>query len=197
MRKYFLQCTPIHWLILLLALPTIQCGKDKPSDTLPAKTMEGLNTLGFEANGNVWVPFFECDFWTNPCGQLHASYNYSLSEPYQFTLSATRKYGSHSSYFVIHGFGSVTTPGNKFDSCYITYDEYTSNSTVKEYFSTQYAPGKVEIVKIDTVAGIISGELSVRLFTRNDSTGIANGTADSLIITNGRFDVRKDACICH
>lgn len=72
-RYYFLIC-----FLTIFSLFFAACKKDPTKNAkLPPITQEGKNTVGFMIDGEVWVPYYECRFMGDPCGEIHASYGVS------------------------------------------------------------------------------------------------------------------------
>lgn len=55
--------------LLLWVLVITSCRKERNA-TLPPATQTGANTFGFTIDGEVWVPFSECGFGSDPCGKF-------------------------------------------------------------------------------------------------------------------------------
>ena len=167
------------------------CKKDKPSKNLPPITQEGKNIFGFKVNGEVWTPFYECRYFGNPCGEIHARYGPPYNGIDRFSVGATRQNSGKASFLTISSLHPVTTTGNKYDSVTIYYTGENSSGN-SDNWSKQSAggpPGVFEITKIDMDTEIISGIFSFTLY--EDS-----GSGSTLEITDGRFDFRMNACIC-
>jgi len=183
------------FLFLVLALFVgLHC--KKTSDTteqLPPATQQGKNTFGFKFNGEVWLPNIKCGYFSSPCGALALTVlpsNNVDSLPVALSLSAARKNSSTSSFlqFVTKGISNPPTSyfskiGNIFDSLDIEY----STSGLKIFYTRPDHPGHVDITKLDIKNQIISGQFAFTLF---------NGQ-DSVVISDGRFDLKFGACLCY
>ena len=167
------------------------CKKDKPSKNLPPITQEGKNTIGFKVNGEVWTPYYECRYFGNPCGEIHARYGPPYNVIDRFSVGATRQNSGKASFLTISSLHPVTTTGNKYDSVtiYYTGENSSDNSDKWSKQSAGGPPGVFEITKIDLDKEIISGIFSFILY--EDS-----GSGRTLEITDGRFDFKMNACIC-
>ena len=84
-----------------------------------------------------------------------------------------------------------------------TYSTFTNDIIgIGYWFSEQGQPDKtyllsqtnpffnIRITKIDTVTKIMPGEFSGRLFRRISDASFATSTTDSIILNDGRFDIR-------
>ena len=71
---------------------------------------------------------------------------------------------------------SLYRTGNIADSLFISYLDSSG------FYYRLHNSGEVELNKLDTVNGIISGTFQFTLFN--------NATGDSLMVTDGRFDFR-------
>jgi len=115
-------------------------------------------------------------------------HNASMTKlPVYFTLGVQKLTNdSSSTTFVIYTDGQqINHTGNVIDSVLVVYE--TDND---EYGNLWPGPksGAFNITKLDTVNNIMSGIFS---FTLYDNSG------DSVIVTDGRFDLTYNACICH
>ena len=94
--------------LILIALVTYSllasnhCRKDPTSNAkLPPATQEGRNTVGFMIDDEVWVPYYECRFMGDPCGEIHSSYGEAggaISGKYQSTGIGIAFYRKHLRY---------------------------------------------------------------------------------------------------
>jgi hypothetical protein len=179
------------FLFLLLASNT-HCKKSAPPpNILPPVTQEGKNTFGCKVNGDVWTPYFQCTVFTGICKELgisvyHADTIHQL--PLAFTLS-TRRLISDSTLSTFDLFtpeATIAKTGNIIDSAVILY---SSGGSVDYYRNTPgNTSGILNISKLDTVNRIIAGTFSFTLY---------NTWNDSVVVTDGRFDLKYDACLCH
>jgi hypothetical protein len=188
MKPYF-PLTAIFFISFILL--SGRCKKDKlPDPVLPPATQEGKNTIGFKVNGNIWLPYYECGFGSDPCGEISVNYGPPNTFDNFFSYQVARRVtGSRSSLTVI-SLSPITYIGNKFDSVNIEFR--TGNGTnLGTGYSKSYTgnPGTFEITKIDPVSKIISGIFSFRLYNNSGGT-------DSIDITDGRFDFKMNSCIC-
>ncbi len=181
-------------LFLLVLVSCLQCRKErnKPPTTLPPITQEGKNTFGCKVNGQVWVPYYKCGGSGNPCGEIYTEI-FPLSTqdklPIRIDMNATQRRDTRTDFQISTKQGiSLYTTGNKIDSITISYYNYKNNSfdpyTNNLVISSN---NKFEITKLDTVNRIISGVFDLVLY---------KSFTDSIHITEGRFDLKFQACKC-
>jgi hypothetical protein len=177
-----------------------QCRKNVPAPGLPPITEQGRNSFGFKLNGNTWVPYYDCGWFSGPSSALiFITYRDSLGNyawPIGFELRAQRVSANSTSYFEMKTRFSVfpypsyiSHTGNIFDSLEISYQKESCCDTYRSI--PNYSPGTVLVTKLDTANKIISGTFSFNLYTYIDQT------LDSVVITDGRFDLKFDASICY
>jgi hypothetical protein len=158
----------------------------KNVDELPAASQTGSNTFGLKINGELWVPqkavvsgapilearytgtggvFINArNFASSPSETEFEIYLQNISGPGTFPLNqVTSKYPNHVAsyaYYIKRKF----MPENE----WITSDKFTGN---------------VVVTKFDTANNIISG-------TFEFTAGSVDNSADPIIVTEGRFDVK-------
>jgi hypothetical protein len=168
----------IRWILIVCALCFTQCKKNVPAPGLPPITEQGKNSFGFKLNGNTWVPYYHCGFFSGPTSALNLyTYRDSVGNyvwPVGFDLSAQRAAVDSTSYFEMKTRFSVFP--------HPSYISHTGNI---------YDSGTVMITKLDTANKIISGTFSFNLYT------YIGQILDSVVITEGRFDLKFDAFICN
>ena len=177
-------------IVLLLLLVNIHCKKTvPPSNILPPATQDGKNTFGCRVNGEVWTPYYSCGLIQlfTQCKELQSMMvrvDSSINLPMDLTLSASREIvqGSFSGFNI--GV-RISRTGNLIDSAIVLYAQQSG-----EYY--RHPPGDstgiLNLTKLDTVNRIISGTFAFRLY---------NTWGDSVTVTDGRFDVTYNACLCH
>lgn len=177
-------------LLFAIIITFTTCKKDDngASTTLPEITQEGKNTMGFKINGKVWTPYFSCGSFSNPCGAVDIFYKPLTSGQYLLNFHFKRKVGNDNGDLIVTSFtnSSITTIGNKYDSVDVNYDDY-SNSGLISYGKSFKPKGDLTITKIDNFSQIISGTFGFTLYNGNDS----------ILITEGRFDYKFNACLCN
>jgi len=159
-------------------------------------TQEGKNTFGCKINGEVWIPFYQCGLIEIPnhCKELQSvvtNPDTTSKLPIDFELSVERELkmggGSFSAFYIGATIKTTGNVGNFFDITLI-------KDSVR--YDPQYplspASNAIVVTKLDTVNQVISGTFN---FTLYGPYGPANG--DSMVITDGRFDVTYNACLCH
>lgn len=174
-------------LLISVFLLLTTCKKNNtPSTSLPPATQTGDNTFGCKVNGEVWVPYYPCVSFGNPCQEMQVSViNYVDSDGYKLNvgIGVGRKEGEKESFFNI-GF-PANKVGNIYDSARI---EYLNDNSLIPFGVIHYKPGVFEITKLDTINKIISGVFNLNLY---------NGSGDSIIVTDGRFDFQlQPLCKC-
>ncbi len=185
--------------LLTLVLSTLfSCLKESiPARfTLPAVTMEGLNTFGFEKGSDVFVNYGQVCFLTSGCRPNTSAFYYPSDGQVRVSADKVIKHnGSLQStetlaiYIQTDHRGVLVYDSQKGDILSIAYD-YQRSSDVGGYVLDLAKPnGIVALTKIDTTAGILSGTFSAHLFRRANS-GFSVISSDSIVITNGRFDVK-------
>ena len=191
----------IRWILIGCLVCFTQCKKDVPAPGLPAVTEQGRNTFGFKLDGSTWVPYRDCSGWfSGPTSALSFSvYRDSLSDyawPVGLWLRAQRVSAKSTSYFEMKtGYYAFPNPsyishtGNIFDSLDISFRKEDCCDTYRA--DHYYSPGTVMITKLDTANKIISGTFSFNLYT------YIGQNLDSVVITDGRFDLKFDAFICY
>ncbi len=167
------------------------CKKDKiPDAVLPPITQEGKNTIGFKVNGEIWVPYYKCSIGSDPCGEISVRYGPPSNANDHFSLQIARDFSGHGSSLTISSLTPITTPGNKFDSVSIEYRTGNGNNLGTGYSkSFSNTLGVFEVTRIDKVNQVISGFFSFKLYN-------SSGGSDSIEITEGRYDLKMNACIC-
>ena len=187
---------PYHVILLLLLYLNTQCKKSAPPpNVLPLMTQEGKNTFGCKINGEVWIPYYQCGLinFLTKCEELHTDVSKvdSINNlPLDFELSTSReiKTGGTFSSFII---GTTVLKTGKFDSVFtVTY--VRDSVSYRPQYPVSNASNAITVTKIDTIKQIISGTF---YFTLYGPYGPSNG--DSLVVTDGRFDVTYNACLCH
>ena len=188
-----------RWILFACLFCFIQCKKNVPAPGLPAITEQGRNSFGFKLNGNTWVPYYDCGWFSGPTSALtFRTYRDSLGKyawPIGFELSAQRASSTTTSYFSMKtrfnlypNAAYISHTGNVFDSVDISFEKQSCCDT---YTSIPNSPGTVMITKLDTASKIISGTFSFNLYT------YIGQDLDSVVITNGRFDLKFDAAVCY
>jgi hypothetical protein len=190
----------IRWILIGCILCFTQCKKNVPASGLPPVTEEGKNSFGFKLNGNTWVPYYDCGFFSGPTAALNFYTNRdsvgNYVWPVGFELQAQRVSTNSTSYFEMKTRFSVfpypsyiSHTGNIFDSLDISFKKESCCDTYNAI--PLYSPGTVMITKLDTSNKIISGTFSFNLYT------YIGQDLDSVVITDGRFDLKFEASICY
>lgn len=168
------------------------CKKDPTKNAkLPPITQEGKNTIGFTIDGEVWVPYYECRFMGDPCGEIHASYGEAGGAApngigFGFNRVRNDKFSGMS--ISSTGNGTITSSGIKTDSISVEFQGETLEGHIP-VFRGPLSGSKFVITKFDPQNQIISGEFEFVLKEYN-------GTGKIITVKDGRFDFRFNACKC-
>jgi hypothetical protein len=182
-------------ILILVFISTLllnaHCKKDKiPEAVLPPATQEGKNTIGFKVNGEVWSPYAKCNIGADPCGEISAPYGPPNNANNYFSFQVARVYSGHGSSLTISSITPITAIGNKYDSINIEYRTGNGSSLGTGYSKSVFnVPGVFQVNRIDQLNQVISGIFSFKLYN-------TSGGSDSVLISEGRFDFRMNACIC-
>jgi hypothetical protein len=182
-------------LLVLLLVFNIQCKKSTPPpNILPAMTQEGKNTFGCKINGEVWIPYYQCGLITifSKCKELQTVVNYADTTtklPFYIDLTVSREIGGGS--FTSFDIRAEILKTGKIDSFLnVTYRRDSFSYDPQHPISP--ATNAIIVTKIDAVNQIISGTFYFTLY--NSSYG---SISDSLVVTDGRFDVTYNTCLCN
>lgn len=110
--------------------------------------------------------------------------------PLDVKISASRSIGSGGSFTGFIIWTRITKAVNV--GSYFTIRFVRDSVTYNPLYPINNASNAINITKIDTVNQIISGTFK---FTLYGPYGPANG--DSVVVTDGRFDVTFNTCHCH
>jgi hypothetical protein len=178
--------------LMLFCITGIQCKKSSSSgNILPPVTQEGKNTFGCRVNGLVWTPYSVCHIgFGSPCRELGFQVDQwdSLHKlPIGFVLGAARSEEpmANSSFVFYALYPMINRTGNVADSLVIIYYK---DSTQYGHVPSASFPGSFNITKLDTVNQIVAGVFSFVLYKSG---------GDSVVITDGRFDLTYNVCHCH
>ncbi len=187
-------------LIFIAITCTIACKKDDSGIifSLPAKTYTGQNTFGFMLDNLVWTNYGRVCFpFAGGCRDNLKGYYYNDGD---LTINADRvlhKGGiwntseSVSIYLKTKFKGTITysTLTNDNIGVYYSYSEIHKKNKV--YVAASINPNFiVSLTKIDSTNRIISGEFSGVLFNKSQDTTNTISKTDSIIIREGRFDIK-------
>ncbi len=177
--------------LLLFLFANSQCKKSaSPPNILPPATQEGKNTFGCKVDGEVWTPYFDCSILSGNCNELGFAVYYNASKTklpiyFTFTVRSVISDTLFTSFDIYTSQQQINNTGNVIDSVSVIY---TRGTTQFSNLLPNRKSGSFNITKLDTVGSILSGIFS---FTLHDITG------DSVVITDGRFDLAYNACLCH
>ena len=183
----------LYCFLVLTLISETGCVKNVPKNILPPVTQEGKNTFGCRVNGVNWTPYFHCGFMSGGCREL-GFYVYNVDSvnklPLGFRLIVERRNSDNTFSdfsFETYGLSPINQVGNIFDSLSIGYDKNEDHYQPGPAYQS-YSSGAVNITKLDTVNKIMSGTFAFILY---------NSTGDSVVITDGRFDLTYNACLCY
>ncbi len=179
----------IYFILMLIA--TISCKKSTQSLELPPITESGNNTFGCKVNGQVWVPYWRfSSIWTEPpeLDYLIQPIDSISSLPIKILINAGNSTNGQSYFSFRQGYllsDHIYGPGNIIDSLTIEY-MLGSGTTYSNFqvYQVSSTPRYFQISKLDTTNKIVSGTFAFTLYTSN------NNTLDSMVITDGRFDLQ-------
>jgi hypothetical protein len=178
--------------LLTCFLTSLKCKKDKyPPALLPAITQTGQNTVGFNIDGNVWVPYYECGFGRAPCGKINARVGPPLAPDSGISFQFRRYHGDKTSSLTISSalVGTITSTGSKIDSVLVSFRGENSTGNGQNDFNGPFPGSKFIVTKFDQQNQIISGEFEFVVIEQN-------GSGKTITIKDGRFDFKFNACLC-
>ena len=161
---------------------------------MPPNTQEGKNTFGCNLNGDVWLPNASCGYFSNPCAGMSVSVFRPFAAdtfPLGITITVQKKISNVTTYIqmvtkniLTNSAAYVYSPGNIYDSLRINY----TNQNGIQYHTLDGKPGIVNITRLDVKNEIISGNFNFTLFIQG---------GDSLVFSDGRFDLKFNVCKCY
>ncbi|MGZ3950363.1 MAG: DUF6252 family protein [Flavisolibacter sp.] len=173
---------------VVLASLLLLFGCKKSIDTLPVATQTGANTFGLKLNGQFWVPqsfaginapILNAQLSGSNLNDLIITAQNFASEP---TESQFNLYVKDISGPGIYQLNQTTNIYPGASSSYAYYVKRKINP-INEWMTTAKHTGTVTITKWDKTNGIVSG-------TFEFSGGSLDGSADTITVTEGRFDVK-------
>lgn len=173
--------------LFLLLVSNTHCKKSPPPpNILPPVTQEGKNTFGCKVNGEVWRPYATCHiFYGRQCMELGFEvYPLDTLHKLPFSFGLGTENNTDTSSFEMHTRGSnITLTGNIIDSIILTFWKGPQFYT----YMPGHTPGVINVTKLDTVNNIMAGTFSFTLYDSNN---------DSVVVSDGRFDLTFNACLC-
>jgi hypothetical protein len=179
----------------------VACRKDDTGVTfqMPEKTQSGNNTFGFMLNDAVWTNYGQvCHLFMDGCRENLAGRYYPGDG--NMILRADKvlyKDGSWNNIdnielvLITHLRGAGSYSISAHDTIHVSYSTHEVGQTEINYILSETDPlFTISLIKIDTLNRIMAGEFSGKLFRRSSDTSFATSTTDSLMITDGRFDVK-------
>jgi hypothetical protein len=155
---------------------------NNPSNLLPPATQEGKNTFGCNINAEPWVAGIDPGMWAPNLEKIEAGYdepNLEFGDQFLFYMIAnmandTSQEWTKFSFMPLYTAGECQTPG-----LFATLRAEWRKGI--EYDLDTLFPYQFKITKLDTLQNICAGEFYF--------TAISQAEADTLRITDGRFDV--------
>ena len=176
----------------------VSCKKDdaSPVFTLPAMTSEGLKTLGFELGTDVFVNYGSVCITADSCRPNTDAFYRRGDGLVMLQADKVVKRGSAlissetiAIYVETDHRGVFAYDSQKGDILSMAYYIEKSNRSGAYVLDPQNPRAIVTLTRIDTAAGILSGNFSAHLFQR-DASGFSAVHADSVVVSNGRFDLK-------
>lgn len=181
-------------LIVGIVLTAASCKKTNNDDPLPPATQIGANTMGCYVNGKSWLPdtrdngsiprlkAISVSFW-NTYDQLYFTF-YRQRNPdnqavriYLSNFNSTGIYNMNMPSKILGVPGSSGTLNNYFN--------FSDDNSNQQYVTNKDYTGSVNVTHYDATNKIISGTFQFKAQNYNGST-------DSIIVTDGRFDCTID-----
>ncbi|MGZ5190125.1 MAG: DUF6252 family protein [Flavisolibacter sp.] len=174
-------------LVLALIVLAVFSGCKKDIDELPPATETGANTFGAKVDGELWVPQ---KFGVAPSAPiLEARYGGNSSlfiNARNFSSSPTEtEFEIHIKNFTGTGTYQLNQVTNKYPYENASYGYFIKRKLMplNDWITTNQFTGNVVVTKYDSTNKIVAGTFS---FT----AGSTDNTAEPLVVTEGRFDVK-------
>lgn len=178
---------------LLFYIGIISCTKNKCTDEvcqLPQFTQTGAQKMGCLINGRGWIPDTRDNGSIPRLKPVSVSFNasrqlvfsfYRQREPDDQSMVIYIKNFSGVGFYEINKISDFAFPGytGSLDA-YCYFDDRKAN---KQYITNPAYTGSVNVVYYDTASRIVSGTFQFKAQNMN-------GTQDSIIVTDGRFDCK-------
>jgi len=164
---------------------------EEPTLTLPARTQNGLNTLGFIIDGKVWTNYGQRCIWGD-CDETNIRGSYYINEYVNESITT----------FELSVFASYTPKGGSSDDFLFSLDTipnvgtynfenlgekgsliYTIGENSKSFRNSPSYNAEMTITKIDTINFILSGEFNAILVSEDNPN-------ETITISDGRFDLK-------
>jgi hypothetical protein len=188
-------------IFILLSLILASCKKDDTGVifSLPAKTQTGQNTFGFLLNSSVWTNYGQVCFpFAGGCRENLSGAYYATDG--DILLSADKVLYKNGSWNTSENFDLILSTNSRGPGTYSTFTNDTisvgywfteKGQQQKTYLLPRSNPAfTVTITKIDLALKVLSGEFTGKLFRRLSDTSFATSITDSIIISEGRFDIK-------
>ncbi len=185
----------------LFMLIFISCRKDDTGVvlSLPVKTQSGENTFGFLLNESVWTNYGQVCFpFAGGCRENLSGFYYSSDG--DIRLDADKVFYKNGSWSTSENISINLTTNFRGIGIYSTLSQDTikvgywlsvRGQPEQSYLLSDTNPDfTVTVSRIDTLHGILSGEFSGKLFRRLSDTTFVTSLTDSMVISDGRFDIK-------
>lgn len=188
-------------LLLGLSLLLGACKKDDTGVTLslPAKTQSGEHTFGFLLNTVVWTNYGQVCFpFAGGCRENLSGIYYTndgdvhiRADKVFFKNNTWNTEESIDLYLSINFQGARTYSTLTNDTLGVAYSYAEPGLPDKVYLlSTSEPLFSIAITKIDPLLKTMSGTFSGKLFRRINDTTLETSATDSIVLSDGRFDIR-------
>jgi len=179
----------IYFYAVFLALILSSCQlfkEEEPAPELPPITQEGLQTLGFKVDGQIWVPNYE-EGILDATEELQIQYYEDENSPVfqSFRISGVQgKEGSRISSFRL-SINGLNTEGKDFHQDSVRMQFVRNTESLRDSYSLDFENSELnlQITRFDIVENIIAGEFDAVLVNREGR---------EIRITKGRFDARYE-----
>ena len=185
---------PFAFMVIVI----VSCRKEDTTNQLglPEKTQTGNQTLGFLSNESIWTNSGQyCDQSSGACRQNIHAYYYPGNTI--VLICADKNTTTKSNERKIEAFTLVVDVTQKGTLTFQNGNLQDANMFIVEgkdkyaYYPSLIEPDfRATVSKFDTLNKIISGEFSGKLYKQNVSGTAGISAPDSLIIKEGRFDIK-------
>jgi hypothetical protein len=184
----------IFSLVTIILLPAASCKKNATNDPLPPATQTGANTMGCYVNGKPWLPdtkdngsiprlkAVSVSFW-NTNSQLYFTFYRQRNPDNQAIRLYIKDFTGLGVYNMNITSRIMGVPGGS--GALNNYLNFSDDNENKQYVTNENYTGTVNITYYNTNNRIISGTFHFKGQNYDLS-------ADSIIVTDGRFDCKID-----
>jgi len=176
----------------------VSCRKEDTTNQLglPEKTQTGNQTIGFLSNESIWTNSGQyCDQSSGACRQNIHAYYYPgntivliCADKNTITKTNEKKIEAFTLVVDVTQKGTLTFQNGNLQDANMFIVEGKDKYA---YYPSLIEPDfRATVSKFDTLNKIISGEFSGKLYKQNVSGTAGISAPDSLIIKEGRFDIK-------